>query len=110
MNLDETFTVQPAKLDGRYCPYCNRFPILDMTDEHVYPQSIGGDSRTVIRVCSDCNSRAGQKVDASISRFTSLRIVAVFARKFMHRQERHESVGVLKDGPKNKATINFDLT
>jgi hypothetical protein len=69
-----------------------------MTDEHVFPQSIGGDGRTVIRVCSRCNSKAGYTVDPFISKHSWLRSLAFSSGNLMKRQERHISTGILKDG------------
>ncbi len=78
-----------------------------MTDEHVFPQSIGGDSRTVIRVCATCNSTGGHIVDSFVSRHSWLRLLAVSTGKLMNRQEKHPSTAVLKDGRHLTGRIYF---
>jgi hypothetical protein len=85
-------------IDDRYCPYCNLESSHPLTDEHVIPQCIGGDRRTVIRVCQPCNSNAGTRIDSQISRFSGLRIMGFWSGNVMKRQERHESHAILKDG------------
>jgi hypothetical protein len=92
------FPVERGDGDNRYCPYCNSCPLDDLTDEHVFTQSIGGDGRNVIRVCVRCNSTAGSAADASVSRHSWLRILAFNSGNLMRRQERHESTAFLKDG------------
>lgn len=96
--MSATFDVEREACDERYCPYCNGYPLDDMTDEHVFPQSIGGDGRTVIRVCVRCNSRAGHTVDPFISKHSWLRSLAFSSGNLMRRQERHVSIAVLTDG------------
>jgi hypothetical protein len=94
----EIFPVELVPGEAAYCPYCDGFPLQDMRDEHVFPQSIGGDSRTVIRVCFDCNSNAGSRIDSLLSRHSALRAISLVQGSLMNRLERHESTGVLKDG------------
>src|SRR5262249_24869043 len=74
-----TYEVERGKSDARYSPYCNGYPFdeANMTDEHVIPQSMGGDRRTVIRTCKGCNSKTGHVVDDSISRYSFLRAVGI---------------------------------
>lgn len=96
--MPETYAVEPGACDNRYCPYCNACPLDRITDEHVIPQCIGGDQRTVIGVCKRCNSEAGDCVDAWVGRHSWLRSMAFSCGKLMNRQERHESTAVLKDG------------
>jgi hypothetical protein len=69
-----------------------------LTEEHVIPQSIGGDARTVIKVCARCNSLAGNTVDSWVSKHSWLRAIALCSGNLMKRQERHESTAILKDG------------
>src|SRR5438876_7397452 len=98
MTLIATFDVKQGDTDERYCPYCNSCPLDGMSDEHVFPRSIGGDNRTVIQVCRRCNSTVGHTVDSFVSKHSWLRILAFSSGCLMKRQERHESVGVLRDG------------
>jgi len=81
-----------------YCPYCNRTSPGPMTDEHVITQSIGGDHRTVIRVCKTCNNDAGMRIDSRIVRHSPLRAKIWAIQNLMKLQEKHQSRGVLKDG------------
>lgn len=101
-----------------YCPYCNSVGALEMTDEHIVPQSIGGDSRTVIRVCKTCNNTIGCVVDTFLSSDSWMRINALFVGGLANRHDRLESTTTLKDGRRleghfffttddNKVRINF---
>lgn len=66
--MSATYPVERGACDSRYCPYCNTCPLDGISDEHVIPEAIGGDRRTVIGVCVRCNSNAGATVDALIAR------------------------------------------
>ena len=94
-----------------YCPYCNQHDCDEMTDEHVIPRSIGGGDETVIRVCKTCNSTIGSKADALLARHSGLRFIAIMngkASRGPHRQERHRSVGTLKDGTRLKGHAHVE--
>src|SRR6266849_6117506 len=93
-----TYPVDRGACDDRYCPYCNSCPLDGVTDEHVYPQSIGGDGRTVIGVCKRCNNKAGANVDVWVSRQSWLKSLAFRSGNLMKRHEEHESTAKLKDG------------
>jgi hypothetical protein len=87
------------RTENDYCPYCNgRFPKSEMSEEHVIPQSIGGDSRHAIPACGPCNSFCGKHVDTLLSRHLLIRLLGMTPRKGPHRLEKHASTGVLKDG------------
>jgi HNH endonuclease len=88
------------KAEPSYCPYCNATDAVDLTDEHVIPESIGGDSRTLIRVCKPCNNSVGRDVDTMLSSNGWMRINGLFARGIAKRQDRLESTTTLKDGRK----------
>lgn len=94
-----------------YCPYCNQHNCDEMTDEHVIPRSIGGGDETVIRVCKTCNSTIGSKADALLARHSGLRFIAIMngkASRGPHRQERHRSIGTLKDGTRLKGHVHVE--
>lgn len=81
-----------------YCPYCNKDHSLQfMTDEHVIPDCINGDRRTVIGACKKCNSRAGELLDPLLCKFNLLRIWGMVTGRMMNRFERHKSMGELID-------------
>lgn len=105
--MSTTFVVDRAESDETYCPYCNCCPSGAMADEHVYPKSIGGSSESVIRVCVDCNSRAGHIVDHFIGKHSWLRGLAFSSGNLMKSQEGHISTGVLKDGKTLTGRVYF---
>ncbi len=84
--------------DMTYCPYCNAIGSVDLTDEHVIPKSIGGDSRTLIRVCRSCNNTIGREIDALLSSDGWMRMNGLFARGIASRHDRLETTTSLKDG------------
>lgn len=94
---------------SRYCPYCNLDNRGDMTDEHVIPKSIGGDQRTIIRVCKPCNDNAGQTVDSLLSSDEWLRLNALLSGVSATRHSKLESTTTLKDGRRLKGSIYFSL-
>jgi hypothetical protein len=86
----------PSKL--KYCPYCNNTNSIQLTDEHVIPEAIGGDQRTVIKACVDCNSKVGEKIDTLLSRDGWFRLNTLFAKGYAKRQDRLQTTTKLKDG------------
>jgi HNH endonuclease len=98
--VSETFLVDRGACDDKYCPYCNTCPLDGITDEHVIPQSIGGSGRSVIGICSRCNSNAGNMLDTRVSKHSGLRFIAFYSGSLMRRQEKHQSIATLKDGRK----------
>ena len=93
-----------------YCPYCNRRDCSKLTDEHVIPRSIGGDPRTLIRICSDCNSNVGSKADAMLARHSGLRFLSLGSgfSKSARPQEHHPSIATLYDGTKLTGHVSVD--
>ncbi|MPY67781.1 HNH endonuclease [Deinococcus sp. SDU3-2] len=49
---------------GQQCIFCLNF-FQELTDEHIIPDAIGG-SLVIRRVCKDCNSYLGSKVDVHL--------------------------------------------
>lgn len=90
-----------------YCPYCSNSNAVDLTDEHVIPQAIGGDSRTLIRVCKPCNSRIGRDIDAKLSGDGWMRVNGLFARGIANRRDKLETTTTLKDGRKLEGYFFF---
>lgn len=90
-----------------YCPYCNTTAAVELTDEHVVPESIGGDSRTVIRVCKPCNNTIGGNVDALLSGDGWMRMNGLYAGAVAKRQDRLETTTTLKDGRKLEGQFYF---
>jgi hypothetical protein len=53
-----------ARLHDNVCQYClNRYPVSDLTIDHVHPRSKGGtdDHSNRVLACRPCNSRKGSK-------------------------------------------------
>lgn len=92
---------------SNYCPYCNLHNCADMTDEHVIPQSIGGDERTIIRVCKPCNNKVGHTIDTLLSSDGWLRLNGLFSGSIANRNSRLESTTTLKDGRQLEGYIHF---
>jgi hypothetical protein len=59
------------------CPYCNT-PKLTFTDDHIFPQFLGG--RRTIRVCRDCNNTFGHTFEGGAARH--LKRLQVFISSF----------------------------
>jgi 5-methylcytosine-specific restriction endonuclease McrA len=56
--------VELARLHDNVCQYClNRYPVSDLTIDHVHPRSKGGtdDHSNRVLACRPCNSRKGSK-------------------------------------------------
>src|SRR5438309_9449900 len=91
---------QPTEVD--YCPYCNnRFPLDWMSDEHVIPEVIGGDQRSVIQARKPCNNYMGARVDSALARHSYVRILALIkglSKKSPNHVEKHPSQARLKNG------------
>ena len=96
--------------DTNYCPYCNIATAINLTDEHVIPKSIGGDSRTLIKVCKSCNDTVGRDVDTMLSSDGWMRINGLFAGGIAKRQDLLETTTTLKDGRKLEGHFFFIQT
>jgi hypothetical protein len=96
--------------DADYCPYCNTTDAVDLTDEHVIPRSIGGDSRTLIRVCKSCNDTVGHDVDRMLSADGWMRFNGLFAGGIARRGDQLETTTRLKDGRELEGRFFFIQT
>jgi len=93
-----------------YCPYCNSHEVDELTTEHVIPQSIGGDSRTLIEVCRSCNNEVGTRIDSMLSGNEWLRLNALLLGKTPSRFDRLTSTVTLKDGRILHGSFSFSRT
>ena len=91
-----------------YCPYCNQYDCEVMSDEHVIPESIGGDDRTVIRVCKSCNDRAGNQLDPQLSSDGWNGVHALFSGVPIGHRRSLPSTVTLKDGSTLDGVVYYE--
>lgn len=104
---------------NHYCIFCDKFgPEVQVTKEHIIPDSIGGFLFIDQFVCSDCNSRMGAYIDSEIWKLPEI-LQALEELNIEHENERivnrHYSISadtgdiVLKHGRIRNGKVEFPI-